>query len=284
MIAIHHTTTDGRQFITIYGEVDPHSITVKVGDTVNQGDLLAKSGVLMKAGNIPLSVVNGHNVSMLHFEAYSGAAGFNATSKLNGSVLPAPFHRRADLMDSLTILQEGYHATFLDALPLPPVGDRIPIAQLHASSAGKSFIQTWEGVKYDHTKQNTFYYDDNKGYCTVGWGHLIDKKSCTTLGFTPLVSKISLAEAQAYFEQDVLVHEAYVKETISVPLYQYEFDALLSLAFNVGHISKIAPKFCSKLNAQDYIGAPVEFLDMENATRRQSEHNLFCNNIYDASH
>jgi GH24 family phage-related lysozyme (muramidase)/murein DD-endopeptidase MepM/ murein hydrolase activator NlpD len=283
-ISVHHTTTDGRQFIALYGEVDPHSIKVKVGDSVNQGDLLAKSGVLMKGNNIPLHVVGSKNVSMLHFEAYSGAAGFDSSSKLNGNVLPAPFHRRSDLIDSLAILQEGYHAIFLDAPPLKPVGDRIPIDQLRTSSPGKEFIQCWEGVKYDKNKANTYYYDDSKGYCTVGWGHLIDTKSCASLGFTADVSTITVEEAQALFEKDVLVHEGYVKQAVSVPLYQHEFDALVSLAFNVGHISKVAPKFCKKLNACDYTDAPSEFLDMENKKRRQSEYNLFCSCTYNANH
>jgi GH24 family phage-related lysozyme (muramidase) len=67
-------------------------------------------------------------------------------------------------------------------------------------------------------------------------------------------------------------------------LYQYEFDALVSLAFNVGHISKVAPNLCKKINACDYLGAPSEFLDMENQKRRRSEYNTFCNCAYDASH
>jgi GH24 family phage-related lysozyme (muramidase)/murein DD-endopeptidase MepM/ murein hydrolase activator NlpD len=283
-ISVHHTTTDGRQFITLYGEVDPHSIKVKVGDHVNQGDLLAKSGVLMKAGNVPLHVVGNQNVSMLHFEAYSGSAGFNPSSKLNGGSLPAPFHRRSDLIDSLVILQEGYRATFLDALPLEPVGNRIPIDQLRTSSRGKEFIKGWEGVKYDSGRQNTLYYEDSKGYCTVGWGHLVDEESCASLGFTALVSKMSVDEADTLFEKDVLKHEGYVKDAIVAPLFQNEFDALVSLAFNCGHIKKVAPKLCEKVNGSNYADAPTELLDMENQKRRISEYNIFHSCVYDASH
>jgi GH24 family phage-related lysozyme (muramidase)/LysM repeat protein len=282
-ISIHHTTSDGRQFIALYGEVDPHSVKVRVGDSVNQGDVLAKSGVLIN-GSTPLHVVGNQNVSMLHFETYSGAEGFDPSSKLNGHTLPGPFQRRSDLIDSLAVLQEGYRATFLDAAPLKPAGARIPIDQLRTSALGKTFIQGWEGVKYDATKQSTYYYDDSKGFCTVGWGHLIGRQSCASLGYTANVDKIPVAAAQAYFESDVLVHEGYVKEAITVPLFQYEFDALVSLAFNVGHISKVAPKFCQKLNACNYSDAPSEFLDMENQKRRKSEHQVFCNCVYDSSH
>ena len=283
-ISIHHTTIDGRQFIALYGEVDPDSINVRVGDHVAQGDVLGKSGVLMKPGGIPLHVVGNQNVSMLHFEAYSGAAGFDSGSRLNGSSLPAPFHRRSDLFDSITILQEGYRATFLDAIPLRPIGDRTPICQLSTSSRGKEFIKGWEGVKYDAGRANTFYYDDSKGYCTVGWGHLVDRRNCTSLGFTPLVSKMALEEADLLFDKDVLKHEAYVKEVITAPLYQNEFDALVSLAFNCGHIGRVAPNLCRKVNDCNYAQASVEFLDMENEKRRRSERNIFCDCVYDSSH
>ncbi|MFP3435808.1 peptidoglycan-binding protein, partial [Paraburkholderia sp. SIMBA_061] len=65
---------------------------------------------------------------MLHFEVYSGSLGFDSHSQLNGSSMALPFQRRADLIDSLAILQEGYRATFLDAPALQPAGQRIPIA------------------------------------------------------------------------------------------------------------------------------------------------------------
>jgi GH24 family phage-related lysozyme (muramidase)/LysM repeat protein len=282
-ISIHHKTTDGRNFIALYGEVKPSSIRVRVGDEVSQGEILAVSGVLLKANGTPLHVVGNENVSMLHFETYSGSLGFDSSSRLNGSSLAAPFQRRADLVDSLAILQEGYRATFLDAPPLAPVGQRIPIAQLHVSEQGKTFIKGWESVFYDATKANTYYYNDSKGYCTVGWGHLIAESSCAANGYVAMSSKISTADAQALFARDVARTETAVKNSINVPLYQYEYDALVSLAFNMGSLVK-APNLCRKLNNGDYTGAPVEFMDIENHTRRQREHDMFCLNVYNSNH
>ncbi|WP_309559846.1 glycoside hydrolase family protein [Burkholderia glumae] len=282
-ISIHHKTSDGREFIALYGEVDPSSTKVKVGDTVSQGQVLANSGVLLKGNGTPLHVVGSENVSMLHFETYSGALGFDPHSKLNGSSLAAPFQRRGDLIDSLAILQEGYKATFLDAPPLKPIGQRIPIAQLKTSDQGKAFIKGWESVHYDATKENTYYYNDSKGYCTVGWGHLIAKSSCAANGYIAMSSKITVAEAQTLFDNDVAVIEGRVKNAISVPLYQHEYDALISLAFNMGSLSK-APSLCRKLNNGDYTGAPVEFLDIENKTRREREHDMFCLGTYNSNH
>jgi GH24 family phage-related lysozyme (muramidase)/LysM repeat protein len=282
-ISIHHKTADGREFIALYGEVDPSSTTVRVGDTVSQGQVLANSGVLLKANGMPLHVVGNENVSMLHFEAYSGTLGFDSHSQLNGSSMAPPFQRRADLIDSLAILQEGYRATFLDAPPLQPAGQRIPIAQLAISDQGKAFIKGWEGVHYDASKANTFYYNDSKGYCTVGWGHLIAESSCAANGYVAMSSKITVAEAQTLFDNDVAVIEGRVKNAISVPLYQHEYDALVSLAFNMGSLSK-APSLCRKLNSGDYTGAPVEFLDIENRTRREREHDMFCLGTHNSNH
>ncbi|WP_321818354.1 MULTISPECIES: lysozyme [unclassified Paraburkholderia] len=251
---------------------------------MNPGDVLAKSGVLLHPNNTPLLIVGNQNVSMLHFEAYSGQGGFSPNSTINSSSLPGSFHRRSDLIDSLAMLQEGYRATFLDAPALTPVGDRIPIFQLELSDRGKDFVRCWESVKYDSSKQNIYYYNDSNGFCIVGRGSLVNRKSCASLGFTENVSKISVEEAQSLFEKDIAKNGGYVKDAIKVPLYQHEVDALVSLAFNVGHISIVPPKLCQKINNCDYTGAPVEFLDMEIPKRRQREHDMFRNGPCDASH
>ncbi len=47
-ISIRHKTDDGREFIIRYGELDPKSITLKVGDPVTQGQILGKTGVMKK--------------------------------------------------------------------------------------------------------------------------------------------------------------------------------------------------------------------------------------------
>ncbi|MFY4697256.1 lysozyme [Burkholderia glumae] len=154
---------------------------------------------------------------------------------------------------------------------------------MKTSDQGKAFIKGWESVHYDATKENTYYYNDSKGYCTVGWGHLIAKSSCAANGYIAMSSKITVAEAQTLFDNDVAVIEGRVKNAISVPLYQHEYDALISLAFNMGSLSK-APSLCRKLNNGDYTGAPVEFLDIENKTRREREHDMFCLGTYNSNH
>jgi GH24 family phage-related lysozyme (muramidase) len=80
-----------------------------------------------------------------------------------------------------------------------------------------------------------------------------------------------------------------VRKYIHVPVYQQEFDALVSLAFNAGSFRKF-PNLVSRINTADYSGGCNEFADITNGgtsglvKRRQAEMKMFRNNIYDSSH
>ena len=282
-ISIHHTTTDGRQFIVRYGEVDPATINVKAGDDVPQGKSLGKTGILLDKKNAKIKVTRGFNVSMLHFELFSGTAGLDRADNLTED--KNEYSRRSDLIDPLAVLQEGYINTFKDGAPSlsKPQGDRIPVAQLSLSAQGEAFIKDYEKLRLD-------YYEDAFGYCTVGWGNLTGgKTSCASQGI-PVGKTISLQEANDLFDEDKAAQEAFVKKAIRVSLYQHEYDALCSLAFNIGAISKIAPAPCRKINNSDYKGAANEFLNITNnglaglVKRRKHENEMFLRAIYNLSH
>ncbi len=196
---------------------------------------------------------------------------------------------------------EGYRNSFDLQLPQTTsqksIGNRIPISNLTTSANARLFVQEWEGKYLTPDGQGTYYYDDSKGYCTVGWGHLVGQSSCKALGKKALKDFISISQAKTYFEEDVLKHEAYVKKAIKVPLYQYEFDALVSLAFNIGNIASKAPNLCKLINESNYKDGPKEMLDINKITvngkkvpdlgltkRRNSEYQLFIKGTYDARH
>lgn len=283
-ITIKHETSDGRKFVIRYGEVDPATICVKQGDPVTQGQLLGKTGILKNADGSKLIVTQGKNVSMVHFEAFSGANGLDSATDLSGS--HGEYLRRADLIDPLTLLQEGYLNTFKSGAPsLSPVniGNRIPVAQLNLSDKGENFIKAYEKKRLD-------YYEDHLGYCTVGWGHLTNgKTSCSSQGIA-IGTKIAETEAQALFIEDKDIHVDLVRRSIRASLYQHEFDALCSLAFNIGSLSKKAPGLCRKINAGDYAGGATEFLDITNngtaglVIRRKQENAMFLTANYDSTH
>ena len=106
-VVILHTTDDGRKFIIRYTEVDPNSITVRVGEEVKQGQEIAKIGALTPSITIDSRITN-----MLHIEQYSGSAGFNLRSPLTNRNASNLYLRRADIVDPLDILIEGYNNTF----------------------------------------------------------------------------------------------------------------------------------------------------------------------------
>jgi lysozyme len=70
-----------------------------------------------------------------------------------------------------------------------------------------------------------------------------------------LGDKVTRAQADEYLKSDLDKFKTGMLKCVKAPLYQYEFDAYLSLVYNIG-----APAFCNssipvKLNQQDYYGA-----------------------------
>lgn len=106
-ITILHETNDGRKFIIRYGEVENETVLVKKDDLVRQGDTIGKTGFLR---GIYKRVVPNYEIYMLHFEYYTGALGFDLNKPLSDK--SAPYNRRGDLADPLSILEEGYRNTF----------------------------------------------------------------------------------------------------------------------------------------------------------------------------
>ncbi|WP_312975861.1 glycoside hydrolase family protein [Atlantibacter hermannii] len=282
-IAIFHTTSDKRKFIVRYGELDPSSIKVKIGDEVKQGQHIGNTGKLINPKTSqPLLKIGGVIVYMLHLELYTGKVSYDINPPLTDKSKP-PFLRRSDLVDPIDILSEGYANTFNNNVSKCK---RLDITTLHTSENGKAFIKGWEILRLNA-------YNDSHGYCTIGYGHLIDKKRCELISLPiEYQGEISQNKANEIFDIDLVRFENGVKRNINVGLHQYEFDALVSLLFNCGEFffsSDGAPNLLRLINAENYESAADEFLDITNGgepglvKRRASEKNLFTNNIYDSN-
>lgn len=60
--------------------------------------------------------------------------------------------------------------------------------------------------------------------------------------------------------RDVQKFEGAMKQCVHAPLYQYEYDAYLSLEYNIGSTAFCGSTLVKKLNAMDYDGACREIL------------------------
>ena len=169
--------------------------------------------------------------------------------------------------------------------------DRVDPKTLKTSDKGIQFIKDWE-------KFESKAYNDSEGYCTIGYGHLIEKKKCESI-ILPIEFKNGITKERAteLFSERLIEFEKAVQRDIKVPLYQYEFDALISLIFNTGAnflntggAKKGNTQIKIKINNKEYEAGAEEMSDVTNGgtsglvKRRKAEINMFNNNIYDSTH
>lgn len=93
-------------------------------------------------------------------------------------------------------------------------------------------------------------YKDAQGY-SIGYGHFILPGENLTA--------ITKGQARELLEQDAAIAEAEVKTSVKVPLTQNQFDALVSLTYNIGITAFRNSTLLKKLNAGDYTGAAEQF-------------------------
>lgn len=143
------------------------------------------------------------------------------------------------------------------------------LAPLRLSPAGEAFIKAQEG--YSAAIRN------DAGHPSAGWGHTLPA------GYT---GPVTLPLARQWFAQDVATAERAVSSNVSVPLSQNQFDALVSLAYNIGGGPKgfAGSTLLKLLNQGDYAGAAAQFPAWNKSTgqynqglanRRQAEQGLF---------
>lgn len=144
---------------------------------------------------------------------------------------------------------------------------------MRISEKGIEFIRRLEGEKLTA-------YPDIVGIWTIGVGHtgFVDGKPVVK-GMT-----ISAEKSKAILIADLKRFESAVNNAVKIPLTQNQFDALVSLAFNIGEGAFTRSTLVKKLNTGDVIGAAEQFLVWKNAggrfsqgllNRRQKEKALF---------
>jgi lysozyme len=116
----------------------------------------------------------------------------------------------------------------------------------HISPVGLNLIKAFESF-------SPVVYVCPAGYPTILWGHVVrtgetfDEPASVELG--EVVLRKDLAQA-----------ELSVMRLIGVPLEDAQFDALVSLTFNIGGGALQRSTLRSKLNREEYEEVPDEFL------------------------
>jgi len=156
---------------------------------------------------------------------------------------------------------------------LNKVVDKLAPGGKTTSDVGVDLITSFEGKR-------TNAYDDGVGVWTIGIGTTVYPNGVKVKqGDT-----CTLEQAKSYFKHDLAKFEKTVNESVTVPLSQNQFDALLSLTYNIGSGAFKGSTLLKRLNKGDCQGAADQFLVWNKAKgkvldgltrRRQAERALF---------
>jgi lysozyme len=148
------------------------------------------------------------------------------------------------------------------------VAGKIGVAIVDFSSNALDVIKNFEGF-------SATPYRDAQGW-SIGYGHFILPGETFTV--------IDETQATDLLKNDVAIASAAVRDNVSVPLSQNQFDALVSFVYNIGVGNFRGSTLLKKLNAGDYSGAANEFARWDRSQgevlavlemRRAQERDLF---------
>lgn len=142
---------------------------------------------------------------------------------------------------------------------------------MQTSKDGRQFIKGFEQLRLKA------YPDPGTGGkpWTIGWGH--------TKGVMQ-GDRITQEQAEQFFSDDLAVFELTVNSAIKRPMTQNQFDAMVSLAFNIGGPAFAGSTLVKNFNAGDAQGAADEFPKWRNSAgkvmpglvkRRAAEREIF---------
>lgn len=104
----------------------------------------------------------------------------------------------------------------------------------------------------EHEGLRLVAYLDSVGVWTIGYG---DTGPDVVKGLT-----ITKGQAEERLRKRLVEFEGYVNRAVKVKLTQNQFDALVSLVYNIGPTNFNSSTLLRKLNAGDYAGAADQFL------------------------
>lgn len=137
------------------------------------------------------------------------------------------------------------------------------------SKDGMEVIRNFEGFR-------SHAYQDSVGVWTIGYGH--------TKNVQP-TDIVSTAQGYRILAYELVEYENYVKNYVTVPLHQHQFDALVSWTYNLGPTNLKNSTLLKVLNKGRYDLVPDEIRRWNKAggkvleglvKRREAEAQLFA--------
>ena len=113
---------------------------------------------------------------------------------------------------------------------------------MKTSIEGLALIKKFEGLELEA-------YKCAAGVWTIGYGHTKDVQPGDVW---------SESHADHMLEVELEEFEAYIKDIVTAPLSQNQFDALVSWVYNLGPANLKASTMLKVLNSGDYEGVPAQ--------------------------
>ena len=161
---------------------------------------------------------------------------FDFLRKISGGTLP---QKQVDAANQVI-------ATATDSVVADMLG--LAIDQMTVSPFGVDLICGFEGKRLTA-------YDDGVGVWTIGFGTTVYPNGIKVKKGDTCTE----AQAKTYMAHDLKKFEATVNKAVTVQLNQNQFDALVSLAYNIGTNAFSKSTLVKKLNANDIRGAADQF-------------------------
>lgn len=144
---------------------------------------------------------------------------------------------------------------------------------MKTSTNGINLIKSFEGLRLKA-------YDDGVGVWTIGFGTIKYPNGIRVKAGDSCTSQ----QAEDYLRNDLSAFESAVNRLVKAKLTQNQFDALVSLTYNIGSGAFKGSTLLKLLNKGDYQGAADQFLVWNKAggkvmkglvRRREAERALF---------
>jgi GH24 family phage-related lysozyme (muramidase) len=266
--------------------VDTESLKRKAGDGHQIATEIEESGAHLYQKMVSLNDYGG--------QLPSKREGLKAQSAANNirDQLKVSFERLRLLAGKFEDVDRETLAGFLP-IPEPPLPTIFYVypspmnLNMKASDCALNFIAFEEDCLFYEKDYFDKYDNDGACNCTGGIGHLIHTEACDGRDDETRFNHMTKAQALKQLRMDIANAEEYVRTHVYYPLNQAQFDALVSMVFNMGFIPL---DILQLLNVGDFDGAAKLFGKYIAARdgsyppglpgRRAAESRLFTDGLY----